>query len=229
MLYKVLNEDGSCCHGGSGSWSLPTKLLDGSWEPGEWREVEGKLIACQNGLHGCDGETQLPEWLGPLICEMEYEGERIDADNKIVVRRARLTRIVETWDARTARLFACDCAERVLALFERVYPNDARPREAIETARRFTNGQATMHELSAAYDSALAARAASDDAGDASAASEAALAASAVGDAASVALAAWAAGDAVWAARAAASATAGAAERQWQGQRLRQYLEGAVA
>ena len=163
MLYKVTNEDGSCRQG-VGTWSLPTKNADGSWEPGDWWEVTGPLVPCENGLHLCNGEEQLLERLGPLICEAEYDGERLDAADKVVVRRARLTRIVETWDARTARLFACDCAERVLPLFERVRPNDNRPRQAIETARRFANGKATMHELSAA---GAAARAAAWDARDA--------------------------------------------------------------
>lgn len=49
-----------------------------------------------------------------------------------------------------SRLFACDCAERVLPLFEKKYPNDKRPRQAIEVARKFANGQATQVELDAA-------------------------------------------------------------------------------
>jgi hypothetical protein len=62
---------------------------------------------------------------------------------------------------RFARLFACACAERVLPLFEREYPGDPRPREAIATARRFAAGHATPEELSAA---GSAARSAASDA-----------------------------------------------------------------
>jgi len=49
------------------------------------------------------------------------------------------------------RLFACDCAESVLPLFERKHPDDRRPREAISVARRYAMGEATKEELSAAY------------------------------------------------------------------------------
>jgi hypothetical protein len=49
-----------------------------------------------------------------------------------------------------ARLFACDCAERVLPIFEKYYPKDNRPRVAIETARKFVVGKATQKELDAA-------------------------------------------------------------------------------
>lgn len=49
-----------------------------------------------------------------------------------------------------ARLFACDCAEHVLPIFEANFPGDHRPRQAIETSRRFALGHATVSELSAA-------------------------------------------------------------------------------
>src|SRR3972149_1465648 len=42
-----------------------------------------------------------------------------------------------------ARLFACDCAEHVLYLFEEKYPEDKRPRQAIEAARLFVAGGVT--------------------------------------------------------------------------------------
>ena len=145
-LYKVLNEDGSCRNGGSGSWTL-----------GEWKEVEGELVLCENGLHLCDGEEQLLEWLGPAIYEAEYEGERLDGNDKVVVRRARIIRKLDTWNERTARLFACDCAERVLHLYEEKYSDDKRPRHAIEIARRYVNGEASKDELYAAATAAWAA------------------------------------------------------------------------
>lgn len=51
---------------------------------------------------------------------------------------------------REARLFACDCSENVLHIFEAKFPDDKRPRACIETARRFAHGNATTEELSAA-------------------------------------------------------------------------------
>ena len=59
------------------------------------------------------------------------------------------------------RLFACDCAEHVLPIFEKKYPKDARPRECIAVARRYANGEASNEERAAA---GAAARAAAGDA-----------------------------------------------------------------
>ena len=104
------------------------------------------------------------------------------------------------------RLFACDCAERVLPIFEKEYPEDNRPRKAIETARLFANGEATQKEMDAAWAAARdAAWAAARDA-------------------------AWdVAWDAAWAARAAARAARAAAwdaEQKWQINKLSEYLGG---
>lgn len=156
--YKGLNPDGSCYHGGHGAWPLPARNTDGSWTPGEWVEVEGKVEACVNGLHACR-DRQVLEWLGPALFELEYDGEPVDAGNKVVGRKARLVRRFESWNERTARLFACDCAERALPAYERSYPEDARPRMAVETARRYADGHATADELAAAsWDAGDAAR-----------------------------------------------------------------------
>ena len=64
--------------------------------------------------------------------------------------------------------WSCDCAERVLPIWERRYPNDRRPHEAIRVARAWIRGEATILEVraaaAAAYAAAAAAYAAADDA-----------------------------------------------------------------
>jgi len=133
-----------------------------------------------------------------------------------------------------ARLFASDCAESVLHIYEKDYPNDNRPREAIKAARGYANGligaagaadreaawaaagEATRAAAGeAAWEASWAARAAAEEAWEAArlaarAAAWAAARAAAAGEA--VGEAAWAvAGEAARAtARAAAWETAGA-------------------
>ena len=55
------------------------------------------------------------------------------------------------------RLIAADFAEHVLPLFEADYPDDDRPRKAIEAARAYARGQITIEQLEAAWASARAA------------------------------------------------------------------------
>jgi hypothetical protein len=119
-------------------------------------------------------------------------------------------------DTRTPRLWACDCAERVLPIFESDRPGDLRPRAAVRAARRYARGEIGAAARDAAEDAAwVAARAVAwDAAGDAARAAAGDAAWAAAGDAA------WAAaGDAAWDA-------AGEAEQEWQIARLREYLRG---
>jgi hypothetical protein len=234
VLYKVLSKDSKPYHGGIGKWPLPK-----NGEPGEWLTVKGKLLPCMNGLHLCR-ESDLIYWLGPTIYEAEYNGHLVEHENKVVVRKARLVRQLDSWNERTARLFSCDCAEYVLHYFEKKYPDDSRVRTAIEVGRLYADGKATLEDLRAAWAAAraaawAAARAAAGAAAraaawDAARAAARAAAWDAAWDAARAA--AWdAARAAAWdAARAAAwiaaGAEAGAVVRAWQIQRLMEYLRG---
>jgi len=109
----------------------------------------------------------------------------------------------DTW-----RLLGCDYAAHVLHLYEDKYPDDNRPRNAIEVARLHAQGLASDEELAAAG-------AAAWDAARAAAWAYAWDAARA---------AAWAAARA--AAGAAERDAVGDAERAWQKERLREIIEG---
>lgn len=137
------------CHGGSGRWDI-----------GVTRSVDGPLNLCRHGIHVCRAQD-LPLWTSARLLVVEVGDERIEVDNKVVVCAATPLYEVSTWDAVTARLWAADCAEHVLHLYERHAANPA-PRQAIETARRYALGVATRDELDAAWDAAWAAGAAAE-------------------------------------------------------------------
>jgi hypothetical protein len=59
-------------------------------------------------------------------------------------------------------LWATDCAEHVLQYFEKEYPEDDRPRKAIEAGRAWARGEITMGEVRAAAFAAHAAARAAD-------------------------------------------------------------------
>jgi hypothetical protein len=62
-------------------------------------------------------------------------------------------------DHRLLALWAADCAEHVLPLFEEVRPKDARPREAIELARAWARGEVKMMQArNGAFEANAAAR-----------------------------------------------------------------------
>jgi hypothetical protein len=60
-------------------------------------------------------------------------------------------------DHHALALWAAECAEHVLHLFEQAKPSDSRPRQAIEAARAWVRGEITMSEARAAGGHAMAA------------------------------------------------------------------------
>jgi len=150
------------------------------------------------------------DWEGTVLDVLKMTSIPVNDRLWVVLRE-------ECIDESLLHIFACDCAEKVLPIFEKKYPNDDRPRKAIEAKRKWLKKEFIDDQLSAA------ARAASD-AWSASTAS-AAWAASAAARAASDARAATSAG---WAATSAARAAsdARAIERQWQIDHLIELLEG---
>ena len=58
------------------------------------------------------------------------------------------------WHDREIRHFAADCAEMVLPIYEKRYPDDDRPRKAIQAARDYADGKIDDAARSAAWDAA---------------------------------------------------------------------------
>jgi hypothetical protein len=123
----------------------------------------------------------------------------------------------EKRDQRTLALWAADCAERVLPIFEAKYPDDDRPRKAIEAARAWARGKLRVGEARAA---ALATHAAAREATDPAAIA----AARAAGHAAATAHVATHCSAAAHYAIKAAHEAAAEEERAWQRERLPERL-----
>ncbi len=206
-FYKFLTPQGTGGHS------------DYVWPVSDWTPLIGysePLEMCRRGYHVLAADQLLGDYMQAELWRVDVAGEIVRDKEKLAVRRARRAERITAWNDRTARLLACDCAERVLLIFQKHAPDDQRPFQAIECARRFAVGNATLQELNAAWAAAWDARAARAAAGAAAGAARAARAAAGAARAAVDA-----AGAAAWAARDAARA----AERQWQKERLAYYLQ----
>lgn len=226
LAYDFLSEDLT-----TGDYFTTGEGDEPAWAPGEERVYAGEIEPRVSGYHCAptlyDALAYAP---GPVACLVEISDPiEFDEDQddgplwKIWVSKSRKLikfRIV----ARELRLFAADCAERVLYIFERERPDDKRPRLAIEAARDFANGKIETAALAFAETAARAAASAIAFSGMAPA--SAARAAEGATASAAERAAAWAGG---WAAASAATLAAardparfaegmaaGAAERKWQ-------------
>ena len=103
-----------------------------------------------------DGWKKLLNYLGKTQADDEPLELRTILESNGLDDTIWALRAVEGKD-KEIRLFAADCAEMVLPIYEKHYPDDNRPRLAIQAARDYANGLITLEELSAARVAARAA------------------------------------------------------------------------
>ena len=130
---------------------------DEKWRIGQRRTLKGEIIPCQYGYHASrslwDALRYAP---GALACKVELSGTIVPhGDDKYAASTRKLVAAVNV--ERELRLFAADCAEHVLYLFEEKYPDDDRPRKAIQSARDFANDSISAYATNAAANAAYAA------------------------------------------------------------------------
>uniref|UniRef100_A0A6M3J9E8 Imm-5-like domain-containing protein n=1 Tax=viral metagenome TaxID=1070528 RepID=A0A6M3J9E8_9ZZZZ len=152
--YKVLGPKGEAIHGGSGRWHLPKGK-----RPGKWMRRIPNPVPCICGYHVVTA-PQLLTWLDrndATVYRVDVRGTVVKADDKSVAEQARLLGSALIWNPAVARLFAADCAEHVLPIFEKERPHDDRPRKAIAAARAFARDQIDAAAWAAAGAAARAA------------------------------------------------------------------------
>jgi hypothetical protein len=107
---------------------------DITWKKGKWIIHKGKLQPCNSGLHASNLLFDAIQFVTPgIICKVEYGGNIVEEKDKFVCNKMR---VIETYrfTKRNAVEFSIFCARLCLENFEKQYPDDKRPRLAIEAA-----------------------------------------------------------------------------------------------
>jgi len=108
---------------------------DGSeWKIGTWRTVPKPKRECE----GLNCSEYIADAMGyveiAVLAEVEIAGTIIKGNDKITSEKMRILHAYR-WEKKDSVAMAVYAAELVIANFEKKYPNDKRPREAIEAAR----------------------------------------------------------------------------------------------
>ena len=211
--------------------ALKSEHGDTQWMIGKWQKCKGELSLCHNGFHASQKPIDsLNYTFGTRWFECEAQGEILKDTDKFCTSEMRIVKEIPN---KVIQQFAIDCAWRVLHIFEERYPDDKRPRQAIEAARAYLkfptqeNLAITAAAWAAAWDAASAA--ARDAAWVATSAAAWDAASAAARDAASAAARAAASAAARTAASAAARGIASAAERKWQNRHLQNLIRNEKA
>ncbi len=171
-LYKSLKAD------------IKSVYDDSQWEIGKWRKTE-----CVELCHGFNASKNIIDAMSfvnmEVLALVETKGKTFKSDDKITSESMRIVRAWK-WEKKDSVALAIYAAELVIDIFEKVYPDDKRPRNAIEAAKNYLKNptpaaRAAAGAAWAAWAVARAAGAAAGAAGAAGAARAAAGAAEAAG------------------------------------------------
>ena len=134
------------------------------WKIGKWCHVGGAIELCKNGFHASPTILDAMAYVSAgWICRVKVRGNCYMGNDKsawsdmIIVKRYK-------WTKKMSLALAIYAAELVLPIFEKEYPEDMRPRDAIAAAKAYLKRPCikTKTAAYAAYTAAAAAYAAAD-------------------------------------------------------------------
>ncbi len=131
-----------------------------TWKKGAWVHQDGTLSICHRGLHCSKDINQAFGFVqGEILAQVEVKGQSIIEDNKECWSDMRIVKAWK-WEKKDSVSLAIYAAELVIDIYEKKYPNDDRPRRAIEAAKAYLKKPSQTAD--AAYAAADAAYAAAD-------------------------------------------------------------------
>ena len=119
------------------------------WSVGKWEKFDGELKMCESGFHCSKDKYNAFSYVqGEILAEVEVKGKSIKEKNKEVWSEMRLVKLWK-WQKKDSVALSIFSAELCLNNFEKVYPDDKRPREAIEAAKRWLKEPIEANKLAA--------------------------------------------------------------------------------
>ena len=107
------------------------------WEIGEWQKHEGKLELCMSGFHASERIVDAMYYTSmELLARVEVKGDHLVGEDKQCWSEMRILEVFP-WTKEDSVSLVIFAAEQVIGIFERFYPDNARPRKDIELAKNW--------------------------------------------------------------------------------------------
>ena len=130
------------------------------WKLGEWVHQEGEIKACRNGLHCSERVIDAMRYVPcEILAVVKVKGKSNKETDKEAWSDMKLVTAYK-WEKTDFIKLAIFAAELVIDIFENAYPNDDRPRKAIEAAKEWLKHPTVEKQNAAAAAYAAAADAA---------------------------------------------------------------------
>ena len=107
------------------------------WKIEKWKKVRGKPSICNKGFHASQKPLQALQYVGgEILAEVMVRGDSVIQDDKECWSEMKIVRAWH-WTKKDSVELAIFSAEQVIDIFEKEYPKDKQPREAIESAKQY--------------------------------------------------------------------------------------------
>jgi len=131
------------------------------WEIGKWQQQTGTIQTCKNGFHASSRAIDAMRYVNcEVLAIVEVKGKKDEEKDKSAHEYMRIKKAY-IWKKGDSIALAIYAAELVIGVYEKKFPNDDRPRKAIEAAKAYLENPTGAADA-AAYAAAYAAYAAAD-------------------------------------------------------------------
>jgi len=131
------------------------------FKKGVWHKIKGDIKICEKGFHASENIIDAMNHVNcGWVAKVEVRGESIIQDDKQYWSEMKVLEWYP-WTKKDSISLAIYSAELVLGNFEKEYPDDKRPRQAIEAAKKVLKND-TEENRSAALSAKSAALSAED-------------------------------------------------------------------
>ncbi len=134
-----------------------------TWKVGVWKKHKGEVELCESGFHCSKEIYQAFTYVqGEILALVEVKGKSDIKSDKEAWSEMKIVKAWK-WQKQDSVALSIYAAELCIENFEKVYPNDSRPRDAIKAAKKWLKNP-TKENKSAAYSAARSAYSAADSA-----------------------------------------------------------------
>ena len=138
--------------------SLPADLKPHGFQYklNKWYKQEGTIEACKNGFHGSKRIIDAMQYVDlEVLALAEVRGVSDKEDDKECWEEIKLVKAWK-WEKKDSVELAIFAAELVIDIFEKQYPDDKRPREAIKAAKKWLKNPTEENRHAASASAAYA-------------------------------------------------------------------------
>src|SRR3990167_2200991 len=128
---------------------MSKKNGDSVWVISEWKKYDGKIDLCNSGFHASERIIDTMFFVNcEILAKVEVRGENIKEKDKQVWSEMQIVKAYK-WEKKNSVALSIFAAELCLENFLKVFPDDKRPREAIEAAKKWLENPNAENESAA--------------------------------------------------------------------------------